>query len=67
MAYKIVSLGELKRLFDDGTLSEDDGDVILFDKSECTLYTDKDYYYTEPWDEVAWSALSILDIPASGV
>jgi hypothetical protein len=67
MTERISSLRELKRHFDEGILSEEDGDVILFDKSTCELYTEKPYHFAESYADVAWEAMDLLGIHASGV
>ena len=64
---EIKSLRELKDLFRDGALSKDDGDVIIFDKFKCELQTDKDLSFYMSYDDVAWEALQLFNIYASGV
>ncbi len=64
---KIKTIQELADLFKRGVLKEADGDVVLFDKSECALETKKDYEFELSYDEVAWQALELLGVCVSGV
>jgi len=62
----IKDIKELAKLFRTGDLSRDEGDVVVFDKSEATLMTEKEFYFEQSYEDIAWEALKALGIPAQG-
>jgi len=62
----IKDIKELAKLFRTGDLSRDDGDIVVFDKSEATLMTEKEFYFEQSYEDIAWEALKALGIPAQG-
>jgi hypothetical protein len=63
----IKTVKELKSFYKNGELKESDGDVVIFDKDRCELWTDKEYNFAMLHGDIAWEVLGIFNIPITDV
>jgi hypothetical protein len=59
---EIKTVRELAGLFREGELKKEDNDVIIFDKGQCELYTEKEYYFSMDYGNLAWQYLEELGV-----